>query len=238
MRRPIIGITLDWQKEGTYSKRPHFALREHYFESIYAAGGLPMAIPMLAAGIPAYMDSIQGLLIPGGGFASPDSWYVDLHEPAPYEPSPRLDFDMAILRQALAIDMPVLGICAGMQILGGVEGCRMTRNVHKHIETDIDHLDEKPAEEYAHSVAVKPDTLLAKIVRRAEFDVNTAHKEAIVEVPAHVVVNATAPDGVIEGIELPKYRFALGVQWHPEFFITEGDPNMEIIKAFVATAAA
>lgn len=235
--RPIIGITLDWQQEGTYSKRPHLALREHYFNAVYAAGGLPVGIPMVHAAIPQYIDSIRGLLVPGGGFASPDSWYVDLNEPAPYEPSPRLDFDLSMIRQALAVDMPLLGICAGMQLLGGLEGCKMTRNVTKHANTEIDHLDAKPAEEVAHSVTVTPDTLLASIVMKPEIMVNTAHKEAIVEAPPHVSVNAVAPDGVIEGIELPEKRFALGVQWHPEFFLTDGDPSFDIIKAFVAAAA-
>jgi putative glutamine amidotransferase len=235
--RPLIGITLDWQKEGTYSKRPHFALREHYFNAIYAAGGLPVAIPMVHGAISQYIDRIDGLLVPGGGFASPDSWYVDVTEPAPYEPSPRLDFDLAMLRQALAADMPVLGICAGMQLLGGLEGCKMTRNVRKYADTAIDHLDEKPAEERAHAITITPDTLLANIVRQAGMMVNTAHKEAIVQTPAHVTVNALAPDGVIEGIELPKHRFALGVQWHPEFFLDDASPDLTLLKAFVSAAA-
>ena len=99
--RPLIGITLDYQEKGTFSQRPHYAVRTIYFAAVEAAGGLPIAIPHLADRLPEYMKLIDGLVIPGGTHASPESWYVDLNEPAPYEETPRAAFDIAVVEQAL-----------------------------------------------------------------------------------------------------------------------------------------
>ena len=108
--KPIIGITLDWEKEGTFSPRPHFALREHYFKAVHNAGGLPIAIPHLAADIKEYLRTIDGIIIPGGGFAFPEDWYVDVNEPEPYKPSPRLEADIAAIKLVFEADKPLLDI--------------------------------------------------------------------------------------------------------------------------------
>jgi putative glutamine amidotransferase len=234
--RPKIGITLDWQEKGTFSKRPHHALRDAYFDVIYAAGGLPLGLPHLNAGVDEYLQSIDGIVIPGGFFASPDEWYVDPDSTSPYEHSPRLQFDLDMIEGALKAEVPLLGICAGMQLMGGLKGCKMTQDVNKYLGTKIDHLNEKPAEDVAHSVKVTKGTLLHKITGLDEFGVNTAHREALVSVADGVIVNAVASDGAIEGIELPAYKFALGVQWHPEFFMAENDPSFKLFKALVAEA--
>lgn len=234
--RPLIGITLDYQESGTFSKRPHYAVRTIYFAAVEAAGGLPIAIPHLADRLPEYMKLIDGLVIPGGTHASPESWYVDLHEPAPYEETPRAAFDIAVVEQALKRDMPLLGICAGMQELACVAGAKMTRNVHKHHKTSIDHRQGTTADRYAHDVTVEPGTRLAQIVGAGKMEVNTAHQEAVVSVPKDMVISARSPDGVIEAIELPQHKFALGVQWHPEFFLQAGNPHRKVFEALVAAA--
>ena len=234
--RPLIGITLDYQESGTFSKRPHYAVRTIYFAAVEAAGGLPIAIPHLADRLPDYFKMLDGLVIPGGTHASPESWYVDLHEPAPYEETPRAAFDIAVVEGALARDLPLLGICAGMQELACVAGAKMTRNVHKHHKTSIDHRQGSTADQYAHDVTVEPGTRLASIVGAGRLEVNTAHQEAVVSVPSGMTISARSPDGVIEAIELPKQKFALGVQWHPEFFIDAGNPHRKVFEALVSAA--
>ncbi len=234
--RPKIGITLDWQEQGSFSKRPHYALRDAYFDIIYQAGGLPFAVPYIADAIDDYLDGISGLIIPGGDYAFPKEWYIDPNEEKPYSGSKRLNFDIAIAKAAIEKDMPLLGICAGMQIIGGVSGCKMTADIRKSIDTKIDHLNEKPAEEYAHIVDVSSGSLLKKIVNKQQFDVNTAHCEAIVKVSDIVKISAAAADGIVEAIELPGKKFIIGVQWHPEFFNNETDPNFALFKALVKEA--
>src|SRR4051812_13323282 len=100
--RPIIGITLDWEEKGTFLPRPYYALRESYFDIIYKAGGLPVAIPYIHEGIDNYLHEISALVVPGGDFAFKKDWYENPDEEKPHPPSKRLDFDIAIVKKALA----------------------------------------------------------------------------------------------------------------------------------------
>lgn len=238
--RPIIGVTLDWDKgceaKGTFSRRPYYALRESYFGIIYKAGGLPLAIPYITEAIDEYLDKISGLLIPGGDFAFKKEWYVNPDEEKPYQPSKRLDFDIAIANRALDRDVPLLGICAGMQVLGCISGAKMTPNVNKHLNTSIDHRNHKPADQVAHDVKVAANSKLYSITGKDIFAVNTAHSEAIVETPENVLVSGVSEDGAIEAIEIKNKEFAIGVQWHPEFFPDNTDPSFLIVKALVDKA--
>ena len=180
MTRPLIGISLDWQEEGTFSKRPHYALREHYFNIVAKAGGLPIGIPYSPDLLNDYQERVDGLVIPGGFFASPNHWYISDDGKSPYEPSPRLEFDIALIESALDKNIPILGICAGMQLMAGLLGCKMTEDLQKYFSTEIDHLNEKPAEEVAHYVDIKSKTLLEEIIGESRINVTTAHREAVV----------------------------------------------------------
>lgn len=234
--RPLIGILLDYQDEGTFSSRPHNALRCAYFDAIDTAGGVPVAIGYTPDVIDDLLDRIDGLVIPGGFYPFPAIYYGEEEDEAPVHP--RAAFEVTLTRRALDLDMPILGICAGMQVLGILRGATIHRDIHQAVETDIDHLNERPAEEVAHTVAVTPGTLLHSIVDAREIGVNTAHREGFTEMPDNITVNAVAPDGAIEGIEFADHTFCLGVQWHPEFFLKPGDPNRRLFEAFCNAATA
>ncbi len=234
--RPLIGITLDWQEEGTYSPRPHHALREHYFDSITRAGGVPVGIPYVHEHIPSYLGHIDGLLIPGGDFAWPKAWYVEEAHASLYgDASSRVQFDQAIAKEALAADMPVLGICAGMQLLAGMHGCKLTADIAAHAKSEIDHRTTSlGCEQVAHDLHIEEGGLLHQITDKLQAEVNSHHQEGVVETSNHVVVEARAPDGVIEAFSFPGKRFGLGVVWHPEYEVTPFDTA--ILKAFVQAA--
>lgn len=236
MPRPIIGILLDYQEQGSFSKRPHYALRQAYFDAVWKAGGLPVGLPYIADARDAYLNAVGGVIVPGGFYPFPQAYYGGeslIAEP----PHPRHMAEVPLVRAAIDRDIPLLGICAGLQVIATVEGARLIKDLKTEIGGAIDHLNEKPAEETAHTVAVTPGTLLHRIVGRDEIRVNTAHNEAPRTLPPTLIVNAVAPDGVIEGAERPDRRFCLGVQWHPEFFLEQGDPNLALFAALVAAAA-
>ncbi len=237
MSKPVIGITLDWQAEGSFSSYPHYALRAHYFDAIAKAGGLPFGIPYIHDSIAGYVDKCDGFLTPGGGCASPLEWYVDEEQKtgSPYDPSPRVSFELELTKAFLDADKPVLGICMGMQQLGAMHGCRMTGDVHTYLDTDIVHaLAGRSPEEYTHSISIVEDTLLSMVIKNKNLLVNTAHKEAIVKVGNEVKVSALSDDGCIKAIELMDYKFALGVQWHPEYFIdAEEEGHLNVFKALI-----
>lgn len=236
-KKPVIGITLDWQEEGTFSKRPHYALRQHYFDVIAKAGGIPVGLAYLENTTEDYLSIIDGLLVPGGFFASPPDWYEEAGSTSPYEASPRLAFDLELIEKALEKDIPLLGICAGMQLLGGLFGCKMTPDLHRHYNTRIDHINGAPAEQYCHDITIEKDSFLYKLLGKTTIAVNSAHREAIIKTSSPLTISAKAEDGVIEAIEIPEKRFAVGVQWHPEFFMEDEEPSYELIKQFVKHAA-
>jgi len=233
--KPLIGITLDFVHKGSFSPRPHYAIRESYFKAVAAAGGTPIAIPFVKESIDEYLSLIKGLIVPGGDFGLDASWYVNDEKPG-FEATPRLDFDVEIMQKALAKNIPLLGICAGMQILGGMMGCKLTSNINKYIGTRLCHSGGVNAEEYAHDIHIEKGSMLNKITGLNDMPVNSRHQEGIVEISDKVNLAGKSDDGVIEAIEVKGKEFALGIQWHPEFFITDGEPNFKLFQALVKAA--
>jgi len=233
--KPLIGITLDFVNKGSFSPRPHYAIRDSYFKAVEAAGGTPIAIPYIKNSIDDYLSLVKGLIIPGGDFRLDSNWYVKDDVPG-FEVTPRLDFDVEIITKALKKNIPLLGICAGMQILGGMLGCKLTSNINKYVGTRICHSGGVSAEEYAHDIHIEKNTLLKKITGLEEMPVNSRHQEGIVELSDKVTLAGKSDDGVIEAIEVKGKDFALGIQWHPEFFIKDGEPNFKLFQALVKAA--
>ncbi len=231
--RPMIGVTLDAEEPGGYSKLPWYALRKNYFAALAEAGALPIALPHHAELAEAYLDRIDGLLITGGAFDVDPSLYGDgSTHPTVTLKAGRTDFELAVTRGALARDMPVLGICGGEQLLAVALGGTLVQHIPDSIQTEIEHEQPNPRNEPGHEVAIAEGTLLARIIGKPRMAVNSAHHQAVATPGAGARVNAVAPDGVVEGLEHPGHRFALGVQWHPEYAVDPADPL--IFAAFVA----
>jgi putative glutamine amidotransferase len=236
MSRPIIGITLDSEPPGGYSKFPWYALRENYFGAVAAAGGLPVALPHEPEMAEAYLDEIDGLVCTGGAFDVDPAFYGGGEKhPTVKTKDRRTAFEFAVTKGALARNMPVLGICGGQQLLHVVLGGTLIQHIPESVAGALAHEQLNPRDQPGHQVKVTKGTLLHRIVGADALPVNSAHHQAAKDAPDGVVVDAVATDGVIEGIEAPRYRFCLGVQWHPEFHISEGDRR--IFTAFVAAAA-
>jgi len=235
VRRPLIGVTLDAEKPGGYSKFPWYAARENYFSAISAAGGLPVALPHDPEQAEDYLARIDGLVVTGGAFDVDPSYYDGgAKHGTVVTKDRRTAFEFAITQGALKRDMPVLGICGGQQLLHVVLGGRLIQHIPDAVKEALAHEQPNPRDEAGHMVHVVPGTKLHTIVGTDELPVNSAHHQAAEDEPAGVIVNARAPDGVIEGIEAPAYRFCLGLQWHPEFSISDGDRR--IMAAFVQAA--
>jgi putative glutamine amidotransferase len=233
--RPVIGVTLDSEEPGGYSKLPWYALRRNYFDSLVAAGALPVALPHHPELAEAYLDAVDGLLVAGGAFdVDPALWGEEPPHPTVRLKPGRTDFELAVTRGALRRDMPVLGICGGQQLLAVAFGGTLIQHIPDAVPGALAHEQPNPRTEPGHEVAIAPGTLLARIVGKPRMAVNSAHHQAVAAPGAGAVVNATAPDGVVEGVEHPAYRFALGVQWHPEYAVDSAD--MRILEAFVRAA--
>ncbi|MGE0224254.1 MAG: gamma-glutamyl-gamma-aminobutyrate hydrolase family protein [Acetobacteraceae bacterium] len=233
MKRPVIGVTLDSEQPGGYSKYPWYALRQNYAEAIMAAGGLPVMVPHSAGLAQAYLDQIDALVVTGGAFDIDPSLYGDgtRHATVTLKEG-RTQAELALTRGALDRNLPVLGICGGQQLLAVVLGGSLIQHIPDTIADALPHEQPNPRDEPGHAIAVTPGTLLHRIVAAPGMQVNSSHHQAVLDPGPNARVNAVAPDGVIEGVEDSRYRFCLGVQWHPEFLIDPGDRR--IFDALIA----
>ncbi len=231
--RPVIGMTLEYDNHCTYfSKYPWYAIRENYCEAVSKAGGVPILLPYDWDAIDAYLDLVSGILIPGGDFdVDPVLYGVDTRHPTVKLIPQRTNFEYELVKRALARNKPILGICGGHQLLNVVFGGTLIQHIPEEYLTDIGHSQPTPRHEPCHEVKITQNTLLSKITGKEKFMVNSIHHQAIKTVGPDVVINAVATDGMVEGIENPKYKFCLGVQWHPEFHITGAD--IAILEALV-----
>ncbi len=233
MTRPIIGITLDSEEGGGYSSLPWYALRKNYVEAVLAAGGLPMLLPHAAALADDYLRRIDGLLVTGGHFdIDPALFGAPTRHRTVKLKRRRTEFELALTRRALDEDRPLLAICGGQQLLAVALGGSLIQHIPDEVEDALAHEQRNPRDEPGHEVLLAEDTRLRDIAGAARIPVNSAHHQAVRSVPEGVVIDAVAPDGVIEGIEVPEHRFCIGVQWHPEYHISEADTRL--FEAFVA----
>ena len=228
-RKPLIGITLDSEdpssaEQGGYSAYPWYALRSNYAEAVAQAGGVPVALPHHPELAGDMLAAVDGLVITGGAFDVDPALYGEsgIHATVTLKHG-RTAAERALLDGALALDLPILGICGGEQLLAVALGGTLVQHIPAELPEAADHEQKHPRHEPAHSVSLHPGTLLRSIVGKALMQVNTSHHQAVRTPGPGTRVNATAPDGVIEGVEHPGHRFCLGVQWHPEFLIDPGD---------------
>lgn len=165
---------------------------------------------------PRPLDGVVGLVLSGGSDIHPSLYGAVAHEEVGAVHPERDSLESDLLQQAIARDVPVLAICRGLQMLNVVRGGGLIQ----HLETGINHRQSGVADKSApvHAVHIKPGSRLGSILQSVEYEVNSRHHQAAdpARRGAGLTVSAIAPDGVIEGLELPDARFVVAVQWHPE----------------------
>ena len=225
-RRPLVGVTLDSEPAGGWSKFPWYALRANYLDAVADAGGLPVALGHLPALAGDTLDALDALVVTGGAFDIDPGLYGEgeTHDSVVLK-SGRTAAELALLQGALDRDLPVFGICGGMQLLAVALGGTLIQHLPDAVPDGLPHEQPNPRDEPGHTVAVAGGTLLHRLTGADTLRVNSSHHQAV-RSPGRAVVSAHAPDGVIEAIEDPARRFCLGVQWHPEFRIDPGDARL------------
>jgi putative glutamine amidotransferase len=215
MSRPRIAVLMD---ENTSLGGTRYEAAKGYFHGLIAAGGAPFGVAYAPELVPEVLAGFDGLLTCGGRFAVPAGWYVGAPYPAPATDRPEVE--RLLVQGFLAAGKPILGLCAGMQALACLSGCRMSAAVPGHDDREI-----------RHPVTVTPGSKLHGLVGDS-LRVNSFHREAIVELAPGVAASAHAADGVIEAIELEGRPFALGLQWHQEL-LGPDHPGQAIFAGFV-----
>lgn len=229
MRKPRIAIILD---ENTTTGGTRYETAKGYFRGVGKAGGLPFGIPYLPEVVDIVVNEFDGLVSVGGRFAYPDDWYIS-GEISKAPQSERLEVERAIVEGFLERDKPILGICAGMQMLACINGCRLTPDLRAFYPTANEH-DKR---DHLHAVEIVPESRLAKIIGKTRIEVNTFHREAIAQLSPAVLASAYADDGIVEAIEVISNSFAIGLQWHQELFVDADHPGNALFHGLVDAAS-
>lgn len=212
--RPLIAVTGSWdEKEG------RLWLGKMYIEAVTSGGGIPL--PLAYNGdeesLQGILRVISGLVLSGGPDVDP-MFFGEDPIPAGGEICPERDiFEINLTKLALASNIPVLGICRGMQVLNIAAGGDIYQDLDRRpCNRQIKHFQQAPRWYPTHKIVIDSKTLLASVLGSGEVRVNSYHHQAIRNVAPGFKVSARSADGVIEAVEMPASRFTLGVQCHPE----------------------
>jgi putative glutamine amidotransferase len=216
--RPLIGLNVDYVPPGK-ATRPHLRLNVGYAESVFAAGGMPVLMPILGqeSEVAAFLERVDGFVLTGGLDLDPRKQGLPRHPSVQAMPERREDHDRAVVRIIQRRQMPVLGIAVGMHLLNVAFGGALYMHLPEELPRSMPHRDPSCSGPHRHLVNLQPGTRVAEIYGGGELRVNSNHHQAVKLLGTGFRVAALAPDGVIEAIETtdPSW-FCIGVQWHPE----------------------
>jgi len=214
MERPWIGIPTRYHEKSEY-----IGQIRHYLEAILWAGGLPLMIPTTDDPkiVREYVNHVHGVLLPGSPTDIDPKHYGAAAHPKLGKIYPERDTtDFTILDCVEQKDLPLVGICFGIQSLNVYRGGSLIQDIPASIKEPVPHeaSDEKPPAR--HTVRIAEDSVIARFSGQPELEVNSYHHQSIERPGKNLRPVAFAPDGVIEAVEDMSGRFIIGVQWHPE----------------------
>jgi anthranilate synthase component 2/putative glutamine amidotransferase len=225
--RPLIGITT-YQDQAAWSiwQQRASLIPQTYVDSVVRAGGTPLLLPPQPGGVDRVLDALDGLLLAGGSDIAPARYGAD---PDPRTGAPHEDRDsweFELLAAALDRDLPVLGVCRGMQLLNVALGGDLIQHLPDQSHQIL------PARFVRQPVRIRRGSRLGDILG-ASTDVSCYHHQAVGRLGTGLQPAAWSADETVEAVELPDHRFALGVQWHPE---TDPD-DLRLFAAFSAASS-
>jgi putative glutamine amidotransferase len=212
--RPVIGIcaAIESAQWAAWEVVVNLSPRT-YSLAVQRAGGLALVLPpddVVAESPDELLDKLDGLILAGGSDIDPGSYGAQPHPETRGTWPERDRFELGMGTRALERDMPVLGICRGMQMLNVIQGGTLNQHLglelHRHT----------PGAFTDHAVRLEPGSLAERVVGGEHTDVKSAHHQGLDELGEGVVATGYADDGIVEAIELPERGFAVGVLWHPE----------------------
>ena len=235
MPRPVIGLcaAIEQARWGPWDQAA-MLLPRSYVDVVGGAGGLPVLLPPdpTGADLPGeVLDGVDALILTGGSDIDPSSYGADPH-PATVRTRPERDrFEIALAGAAVERDIPLLGVCRGMEVLNVARGGTLVQ--HLPDELGDERHEPEPGRFAEHGVRLEPGSLAARATGAEHITVKTHHHQGVAELGDGLLASGWSDaDRIVEAIELPESGFTLGVLWHPE----EGDDG-SLIAAVVGAAA-
>jgi putative glutamine amidotransferase len=233
MARPAVGLTI-----GNSDDVEIFHLRDDYVRALETAGALPLVLaPGRPEDAPELLDRLDALVLSGGVDVDPARYGEDRHPKVTRVVPERDAFEIALVREALRRDVPLLAICRGHQVLNVASGGTLYQDIPSQLSGAGDHDPDTERWEHCHEVDVLPGTRLREVLGKDRVSVNSFHHQAVKDLGQGLVLSARgAGDGVVEGIEAPARRYAIGVQWHPESFWDRPQGFQSLFEGLVRAA--
>ncbi len=242
--KPLIGITCSRQIGGAWGAydtgHPMDYTFDDYSRAVLQSGGAPVLVPVAQnpESLKTILDHADGLLLTGGPDVHP-RFYGEEPLPGLGDLDEELDrTELDLTRAALDRDLPLLAVCRGIQVLNVALGGTLVQDIATQVEGAINHVQLAPKNVTTHTVRLEPGSMISSILKRRTLQVNGRHHQAVKQVAPGLGVSASAPDGVIEAVEMSESRFVLGVQWHPEGTWRTDAPSKKLFQALVGAAAA
>lgn len=238
--QPVIGISTNFQTvdHGKFLGMERIYVNKDYVDAIARTGGIPLLLPPVenAEILSRYVRLCDGFILSGGGDINP----ILYHE----APHPRLeafhtglDRSQWLLTQAiLQTDKPLLAICRGLQLLNVVLGGTLWQDISAIDRPVMLHSQSGPRGDVFHPVDIAPDSILHDLFG-SRLEVNSFHHQCLHRLGKNLKITATAPDGVIEAVEMTGHTFVVGIQWHPEMLLTASDTMLPLFRRFVSECA-
>ena len=228
--KPIIGIVplVDETKDS-------FWMLPGYMNGVAEAGGIPVMLPLTSdkEEIRQLLATVQGILLTGGHDVDP-AVYGEIPIPECGAFCRERDaMESELLMQALEKDMPVLGICRGIQFLNACLGGTLYQDLPRQYPSDTEHHQKPPYDVPVHRVRILKDSGLFRLLQTETLPVNSYHHQAIKEKAERLKTMAVSEDGLVEAVEMPDKKFVWAVQWHPEFSYLKDENSRKIFAEFV-----